>query len=844
MEELREGDPTALGQFQLHGRLGEGGMGEVFLGTSPSGIRFAVKTVRAEFAGDEGFRDRFRREIALARRVDSAWTAPIADADPDAQPPWLATEFLTGLALSEAITRYGPLPEGAVRVLGAQLAEALMAIHRAELIHRDLKPSNVVLGRDRVRVIDFGISRAVDEGGQITSTGRVVGTPSFMSPEQAGGHRLGPESDVFSLGSVLVFAATGHGPFHQDRPAQPLQMMLWVLQNEPDLTEVPDGIRDLIAACLAKEPAARPPLTEVLTRLMGDGAPQLGTSWIPAALVAELERRDQAKPAETKSTVDETAGVDEATPPVEPEPEPAAQPSPERMVPLQPSIPPPPVGIPKPPSEKPKLARRAFLIGGGAITVAAAGGAAGWLLMGDEADPGKRVWSCPAGGVASAYLAEQGDLVYHVAAGTGGGKGQITAIDAQNGKPVWRKATAGSTVSVPLVTKDHLFVVSWTVDPSVSIWQTDLPTTCTVHDFDPLKGDQRWSRDYAARGVGLPTGLDAGLLYLGVSAENSSNPAPGRIVAIDASTHREVWRADMTKETSLARTPMFTNGLVFVFAEPDSWTEPTVIHAYDRAGTPKWEVPFKGYGMGDMVMAGDRLLALVADNRSNNTVVDWQRFAVDAATGAAIWGPIAIKGGTTRDVKATRGIAFITFDGSDDEAKSALLAVDPLTGGQLWLREMDGRNLGEVTRAGDVVYVACYPSKPQAGVAPSATGSETPTNPPATSVNKGVVYALRASTGDLVWKREIPSYGTLGTPAVGSGRVYVTMSATAPGAAGDHASHVYALRVKTGEVAWQAPLAESVASRTVVLAKGNVYIGQWRSADDTNPASSVVAYEA
>ncbi|MFJ8742135.1 serine/threonine-protein kinase [Embleya sp. NPDC127516] len=861
MEELRDGDPIRLGPYRLRGRLGEGGMGEVFLGTSPSGVRVAVKTVRPEFATDHGFRDRFRREIDLARRVDSAWTAPIAEADPDAQPPWLATEFLTGLSLSEAINRYGPLPEGALRILGAQLAEALMAIHRAGLIHRDLKPSNVVLGRDRLRVIDFGISRAVDEGGQgLTGTGRVVGSPAFMSPEQAGGRALGPASDVFSLGSVLVFAATGQGPFHQDAPVPQLQMMMRVLRDEPTLAEVPDGVRDLLAECLDKNPDRRPTPTAVLNRFMGDDEPPATTSWLPVALAAELERRhlgDPAAPAPASgsalSPVEPTGevtepptralgvGVENGASAGQTRAAESAPPAGRKRPPPQPSLPP-TVGMPEPPPEKRALARRAFLFGGGALAVAAMGGGAGWLLMGDEADPGKQVWQYAAGAAAASSLKVQGDLVYHVADGVGGAKGQITAIDAESGKQVWRKATAGSSVSAPLTAKDHVFVVSWTVDGSASAEKTQ-PSICTVHAFALGDGEQRWSQEYAARWVNLPAALDGDVLYLGVSEENSTSPDAGRIVAIDVTRNKEVWRAEMTGDAGMPSTPVFTGSMVYVFAQPRYSSYPSVIRAYERNGNPKWEIPFKDCPWGrDVVVAGERVLTVVTSGSSGG-VYTWQRYARFAATGAPAWGPISVKGGQSRGFTLAGDIAYLAYDGADDTAKSGVVAVDPVTGAEMWKYEMEARNVGEITRVGDVVYVTNHPSKVQAGVKPSSTASASPTGEPPTSVTRSKVYALNARTGVVVWSRELPSFGVLGTPVVENGKVYVSMDATAADATGDDVAQLFALRVKTGEPAWKVVLPAPVSSR-VVLAKGNAYLGQWQSSNSARPAASVVAYEA
>ena len=184
----------------------------MFLGRSPGGRLVAVKVVRAELAGQAEFRDRFAREVAAARKVSGLFTAPVVDADVGAPVPWLATAYVPGPSLAEAITRHGPLPATSVLALAAGLAEGLGAIHTAGIVHRDLKPSNLLLAEDGPRIIDFGISRAA-EASMLTGTGVVFGSPSFMSPEQARGHRVGPPSDVFSLGAVLTFAATGEGPF-------------------------------------------------------------------------------------------------------------------------------------------------------------------------------------------------------------------------------------------------------------------------------------------------------------------------------------------------------------------------------------------------------------------------------------------------------------------------------------------------------------------------------------------------------------------------------------------------------------------------------------------------------
>ncbi len=270
--ELRPGDPELIGPYRLRGRLGAGGMGRVYLGLSPGGRAVAVKVIRAELARDPEFRARFRREVAVARTVSGLYTAPVLDADTDGPEPWLATAYVPGPSLADAVTRHGPLPAASVLMLAAGLAEALSAIHGAGIVHRDLKPANVLLAADGPRLIDFGISRAA-EASALTHTGLVVGSPGFMSPEQAEGREVGPASDVFSLGAVLAFAATGQGPFGSgSTPA----LVYRVVHNPPDLDQVPTGIRPVVSRCLAKDPGARPTAAALLA-----GAAYPVQDWLP-----------------------------------------------------------------------------------------------------------------------------------------------------------------------------------------------------------------------------------------------------------------------------------------------------------------------------------------------------------------------------------------------------------------------------------------------------------------------------------------------------------------------------------------------------------------------------------
>ncbi|MEU9084338.1 serine/threonine-protein kinase [Streptomyces sp. NPDC048357] len=285
MQPLEAGEPRTIGAYRLLGRLGAGGMGRVYLGRSAGGRTVAVKIVHPHFAADEEFRARFRREVEAARRVGGEWTAPVLDADPEAPVPWVATGYVAGPSLDRALAAHGPLPESSVRAIGAGLARALVAVHGLGLVHRDVKPSNVMLTLDGPRLIDFGIARATDGTASLTSTGVSVGSPGYMSPEQILGKGITGAADVFSLGAVLAFAATGRPPFTGDNSAT---LLYKVVHEPPELGAVPAGeLRELIAACLAKAAAERPSPEAVAAALGGAlGAP----GWLPAPLVEEASR--------------------------------------------------------------------------------------------------------------------------------------------------------------------------------------------------------------------------------------------------------------------------------------------------------------------------------------------------------------------------------------------------------------------------------------------------------------------------------------------------------------------------------------------------------------------------
>jgi eukaryotic-like serine/threonine-protein kinase len=288
MQPLGVDEPTAVGPYRLLGRLGSGGMGRVYLGRSAGGRTVAVKIVHPHFALDEEFRARFRREVDAARRVGGAWTAPVLDADPEAAVPWVATGYAAGPSLASAVTDGGPLPEHSVRVLGAGLAEALAAVHGLGLVHRDVKPSNVLLTVDGPLLIDFGIARATDGTASLTSTGVSIGSPGYMSPEQILSKGVSGAADVFSLGAVLAYAATGVPPFPGDSSAS---LLYKVVHEEPELGSLTGELRDLVGACLSKSAQDRPTPEELARRLAPEGAARLvAAGWLPGALVEQVGR--------------------------------------------------------------------------------------------------------------------------------------------------------------------------------------------------------------------------------------------------------------------------------------------------------------------------------------------------------------------------------------------------------------------------------------------------------------------------------------------------------------------------------------------------------------------------
>jgi serine/threonine protein kinase len=376
VQELQRDDPQRIGPYRLVGRLGSGGMGRVFLGRSAGGRLVAVKVIRDDLAADPEFRARFGREVAAARQVGGLFTALVIDADVESPMPWLATSYVSGPSLADAVSEHGPLPPQSVLSLAAGLAEGLNAIHAVGLVHRDLKPSNVLLADDGPRVIDFGISRAA-EASVLTRTGLVVGSPGFMSPEQAEGGEVGPASDMFSLGAVIVFAATGTPPFGAGSTAA---LVYRVVHSSPSLDHVPPEVRPLAERCLAKDPGQRPTPADLLVDL---GDADLDPAWLPTQII-------QRSPQRASPGVSSADAADSGTSPAWVPTERSAPPSAPGDAPSRPSTvtsaklsqpqalasPQPPLGIP---DRLPRRRRRMIAALVASVAVLGALAVTGWL---------------------------------------------------------------------------------------------------------------------------------------------------------------------------------------------------------------------------------------------------------------------------------------------------------------------------------------------------------------------------------------------------------------------------------------------------------------------------------
>ncbi|MEV6841281.1 serine/threonine-protein kinase [Streptomyces sp. NPDC051133] len=523
--------PEYAGHYRLESCLGSGGMGVVHLARSTSGLKLAVKVVHAEFARDPEFRGRFRQEVAAARRVSGAFTAPVVDADPEAERPWMATLFIPGPTLSEHVKRNGPMAPAQVRRLMAGLAEALRDIHRVGVVHRDLKPSNVLLAEDGPKVIDFGISRPKDSELR-TETGKLIGTPPFMAPEQFRRPReVGPAADIFALGSVMVHAATGRGPFDSDSP---YVVAYQVVHDEPELTGVPQDMEPLVRRCLAKEPEERPTPDELMRELRSLAAGYDTQAFIPAQRTG-----------------------DQATGPAQ--------------------------GVPESPARAsrrlgPGRSRRRMLLAAVAVAVVT-GGVLGALLWpgGDGGPVVKETRSRTGVAGFAAWRANpvgKGSGMPQCAAGAGRllcfRSGVASALDLADGTPLWRRAVSKESTSDA---------------PALSGGLLLLPTGGgrRVVALDPASGKPRWQRDMPDnRGMRI-----AGDMLLVTHADGTVTGVDGR--SGDEKWHRRLPGRGMPTLTTHAGDPSVEAATT---TTDGAYTQLTVLDA--RTGAARWTARLRG----------------------------------------------------------------------------------------------------------------------------------------------------------------------------------------------------------------------------------------------------------
>jgi outer membrane protein assembly factor BamB len=540
--------PEYAGHYRLESCLGSGGMGVVHLARSTSGMKLAVKVVHAQFAHDPDFRGRFRQEVAAARRVSGAFTAPVVDADPEAELPWMATLFIPGPTLSEEVKRNGPMATAQLRRLMAGLAEALRDIHRAGVVHRDLKPSNVLLADDGPKVIDFGISRPSDSELR-TETGKLIGTPPFMAPEQFRRPRdVGPAADVFALGSVMVHASTGRGPFDSDSP---YIVAYQVVHDEPDLTGVPDELAPLVLRCLAKEPEDRPTPDELMRELRSVAASYDTQAFIP------MQRTEETPGPQPR--VDEPDRVEE----------------PGRL-----------------PGRR--LGRRAVL-GAGALGLTVIGTLVSVALLGGGGGTPREVAPRTTSAAFSGWETTpvSGESTPRCSYGSGrllcAQPGLVYALSPADGHLLWKHPVAETSLSGPPELSGGLVQPATglgrrmeALDPAsgTSRWQRDMPADNglaftggmllltaadgTVTGVDSASGDTEWSHRIPGQEVPYFASFSGDPLAYATSASDDGSGT--RVTAVDPATGEVRWdaRLDGTLE------PIGTEGGSVVFVSVDA----------------------------------------------------------------------------------------------------------------------------------------------------------------------------------------------------------------------------------------------------------------------------------
>nr|WP_189305858.1 PQQ-binding-like beta-propeller repeat protein [Streptomyces albospinus] len=675
MTQLTQHDPRRIGPFEVLGRLGAGGMGLVYLARSASGRRVAIKTVRTELAEDQLFRVRFTREVEAARAVSGFYTAAVVDADPRAAVPWLATAYVPAPSLEEIVNECGPLPAQAVRWLAAGIAEALQSIHGAGLVHRDLKPSNVLVVEDGPRVIDFGIASGVSNT-RLTMTNVAVGTPAYMSPEQARDSRsVTGASDVFSLGSTLVFAATGHAPFHG---ANPVETVFMLLREGPDLAGLPDELRPLMESCMQMEAAHRPSPADLQSQLaphlFGSGSDDSGTAsaWLPPGAVALIEQRRGGGRGAVPQSTPRGAGRQQSAPP------PPQAPAPQQPVaPQRPENPPavaaeygsPRIGAgpgahrgadprgaaPVPQPVGPEAAAVDLAPAGGPVRLGGSHAPIGPGPRAGEAPPQRAQagaatnWVRPPGGApAAAGVPQQGAGVPNGAAGDGIQAAQgaapapVAAPEAPQAEPgrwrPWRFRMSNDVWGTPVVAGDLLYVTSFEVHAldvasgrrkfktrdvawamAVADGRIHASDGPTLYALDAVDGTERWRLSTEGWVYALTAGR--GTVVTGTRG--------GGVQAWEAASGELLWEIGgvQTDFESAEAGPVLHDGTVFV------WADARLKALELRTGVERWSYP-----VGDAASCGGVPVRLLpAPDGVVYVVAGTRVLAIDIARGDVRW---------------------------------------------------------------------------------------------------------------------------------------------------------------------------------------------------------------
>ncbi|MFD3541135.1 serine/threonine-protein kinase [Streptomyces sp. NPDC058662] len=774
VEQLTQHDPRRIGPFEVLGRLGAGGMGLVYLARSASGRRVAIKTVRTELAEDQLFRVRFTREVEAARAVSGFYTAAVVDADPRAAVPWLATAYVPAPSLEEIVNECGPMPAQAVRWLAAGIAEALQSIHGAGLVHRDLKPSNVLVVEDGPRVIDFGIASGVSNT-RLTMTNVAVGTPAYMSPEQAKDSRsVKGASDVFSLGSTLVFAATGHPPYHG---ANPVETVFMLLREGPNLEGLPEELRPLIDSCMQMDATLRPTPADLQAQLaphLFDGGDDSGTAsaWLPARAVAMIEARRAGHRTPPAPVVPGPGGGGARGPVSGPAThrrqrgvDPWVDPRTGHAVPQRPHHPP----------MSPVRSGEPVRLGGSPVPIGPGPRASAPAPAAHAAADSATGWIRPPGGAA-------------------GGSGPASAVapsvpapgpapDSGRWRP-WRFRMSNEVWGTPTVAGDLLYVTSFEVHAldvgsgrrqfktrdvawsmAVSDGRIHASDGPSLYALDATDGSERWRLSTEAWVYGLRA--DRGTV---VTATRG-----GGVQGWEASNGHKLWEltgAQSDFETPEA-TPVLHDGTVYV------WQDARLRALDARTGRESWSYP-----VGDAASCGNVPVRVTPAPDGNVYVAAGTRvLSVDRASGRVRWhfeapavflAPPAFAPGAA---VTGGGVYLVDYLGT-------VYALDAITGKDRW------RIATESRQSADPVLVA-------AGNVHLGAGS--------------ALYTLDAVTGTPKWRFAAGGEIT-GLPAVADGRVHFGSA--------DHC--LYTLDAAGGQLRWKLATGGEITGAPVAEA-GVVY---------------------